>query len=256
MDRGSPGVMRTHHKHQHIEINYLISGEIIYQIKGESVLVSKDMFSLFWAGLPHQMVERSENVVMLWIYLPLSWFMSWNLPKSFKGDVLSGGILWDQLPTDTLKIESWYQDCEKGGELREIAILELEARVKRMGLKYKKLSQKMDDSSSALSNKVTNICQYISDHLEEELSIEKIAKHASLHPNYMMTLFKKEFGYSINQYLTRLRIANAQRLLVTTDQKVLQIAFTSGFQTPSRFYSAFHEIVGCSPIEFKKQCLV
>jgi AraC-like DNA-binding protein len=256
MSRGHPGVMESHHTHHHIEVNYLLSGEMTYQIKGESVHISKNMFTLFWAGLPHQMVARTDDVLMLWIYLPLSWFMSWNLTKNFKGDVLQGGILWDEMLTDTNMIEQWYLDCKSGGELREIAILEIEARIKRMGLKYKKKSQYNDDSISTLTTKVTNICQYISEHLEEEISVDMIAKHINLHPNYMMTIFKKEFGYSINQYLTRLRIANAQRLLVTTDQKILQIAFACGFQTPSRFYSAFHDIVGCSPKAFKKQCLL
>ena len=114
--------------------------------------------------------------------------------------------------------------------------------------------QNNDDSISALTTKVTSICQYISDHLEEEISVDIIAKHINLHPNYMMTIFKKEIGYSINQYLTRLRIANAQRLLVTTDQKVLQIAYACGFQTPSRFYTAFQQVAGCTPKEFKRQC--
>lgn len=256
MDRGSPGVMKTHHKHHHIEINYLLSGEMTYQIKGESVKVSQNMFALFWAGLPHQMVERSDNVVMIWIYLPLSCFMSWNLSKAFKADVLQGGILWDQLPMDAEMLERWYKDCEKGGELLEIVVLELEARMKRMALAYKKASGNFDESNSSVSTKVTNICQYISDHLEEDISIADIAHQMNLHPNYLMNLFKKEFGYSINQYLTRLRIANAQRLLVTTDQKVLQIAYNCGFLTPSRFYTAFHQVVGCTPIEFKKNCLL
>ena len=255
MDRGFPGVMKTYHKHHHIEINYLLKGEMKYLFNGEVVQISTGMFTLFWAGLPHQMIERSEGVEMIWIYLPLSWFMSWNLPKEFKGEVLQGGLLWDQLPTDTAMLERWHIDCAKGGELQEISILEIEARLRRMGLKYKKVSQKSDETISPLSNKITTICSYLSDHLDEEITADKIAKHVHLHPNYMMTIFKKELGYSITQYITRLRIAKAQRLLVTTDQKVLQIAYSCGFQTPSRFYTAFHEVAECTPKEFKRQCL-
>lgn len=255
MDRGFPGVMKTHHKHHHIEINYLLKGEMKYLFNGEVVQISQDMFTLFWAGLPHQMIERTEGVEMIWIYVPLSWFMSWNLAKDFKGEVLQGGFLWDQLETDGSMLARWHKDCAKGGELREIAILEIEARLRRMGLKFKKFSQKTDEKVSPLSNKITTICNYLSDHLDEEISADQIAKHINLHPNYMMTIFKKELGYSITQYITRLRIAKAQRLLVTTDQKVIQIAYACGFPTPSRFYTAFHQIAECTPKEFKKQCL-
>lgn len=254
MDRGFPNVMKSDHKHHHIEVNYLLKGEMKYLFKGEVVSISQDMFTLFWAGLPHQMIERSEGVEMIWIYIPLSWFMSWNLPKEFKGEVLQGAFLWDQLPTDGAMLERWHRDCGKGGELKEISILEIEARLRRMGLKYKRVSQKADEVANPLSVKISTICNYLSDHLDEEISANEIAKHINLHPNYMMTIFKKELGYSINQYITRLRIAKAQKLLVTTEQKVIQIAYACGFQTMSRFYTAFHQVAECTPKEFKRQC--
>ncbi|CAA9276906.1 MAG: hypothetical protein AVDCRST_MAG93-2941, partial [uncultured Chloroflexia bacterium] len=41
--------------------------------------------------------------------------------------------------------------------------------------------------------------------------------------------------------------AHAQRLLVTGDASVLDIAFDSGFESTSRFYAAFKQACGCSP---------
>jgi AraC-like DNA-binding protein len=68
-----------------------------------------------------------------------------------------------------------------------------------------------------------------------------------------MTLFRRECGMSIWQYLIRLRISNAELLLLTTDKTVLNIALESGFGSLARFYAAFTKECGVSPGEYRKR---
>ncbi|MER3484247.1 MAG: hypothetical protein C4332_14975 [Meiothermus sp.] len=56
------------------------------------------------------------------------------------------------------------------------------------------------------------------------------------------------------EYLTQHRLAHAQRLLATTDQPVLEIAFEAGFGSSSRFYAVFEEKVGSHPWLTGKVC--
>ena len=72
-----------------------------------------------------------------------------------------------------------------------------------------------------------------------------------LHPNYAMGLFKRTFGITLNQYLTQQRISHAQRLLVTTEMLVTDVALSSGFTSISRFNAAFQNACGCSPREYR-----
>ena len=66
-----------------------------------------------------------------------------------------------------------------------------------------------------------------------------------------MTLFKRAFGTTVIDYLTRHLISHAQRLLATTGDKVLSIALDSGFGSISRFNAAFKQACGCSPREYR-----
>ena len=61
---------------------------------------------------------------------------------------------------------------------------------------------------------------------------------------------------SIWQYLTRLRLAHAQWLLLTSERSVLSIALESGFGSLARFYAAFTREYGTPPGEFRKRRVV
>jgi AraC-like DNA-binding protein len=73
-----------------------------------------------------------------------------------------------------------------------------------------------------------------------------------LNPNYTSGLFQKTFGTTISAFITEHRISHAQRLLITTDSKILEIALASGFNTLSRFNRAFLERCGCTPREYRQ----
>ncbi|MCU0718670.1 MAG: helix-turn-helix domain-containing protein [Pirellula sp.] len=53
-------------------------------------------------------------------------------------------------------------------------------------------------------------------------------------------------------FVVQHRLSHAQRLLVTTEDSILNIATESGFQSLSRFNEAFKEACGCSPREYRK----
>jgi len=56
------------------------------------------------------------------------------------------------------------------------------------------------------------------------------------------------------EYLTRLRVSHAQRLLITTDLKVLDIAMESGFASVAPFYAAFAaHTPGLRPLDYRRQ---
>ena len=87
----------------------------------------------------------------------------------------------------------------------------------------------------------------------EHLSVEEIGRAVGLHPNYAMGLFKRTFGTTLVDYLTHHRVSHAQRLLATTDRKIVEVAMESGFNSISRFNEAFRRACGCSPREYRRR---
>ena len=104
--------------------------------------------------------------------------------------------------------------------------------------------------------KVEEMAQFIAVNHGRHLRVAEIAEAVNLHPNYAMSLFRKTFGISLVDYTTQHRISHAQRLLVTTDAKILDIALESGFGSLSRFYASFSAACGQSPKEYRESLKV
>ena len=67
-----------------------------------------------------------------------------------------------------------------------------------------------------------------------------------------MALFEKSMGITLIDSLMQLRVSHAQRLLATTDEKIIEVAFASGLGSLSRLHEAFKEWCECSPKAYRK----
>ncbi|MCB1208188.1 MAG: helix-turn-helix domain-containing protein, partial [Verrucomicrobiales bacterium] len=117
------------------------------------------------------------------------------------------------------------------------ALLEIQARLLRMAQSLPKHVQSRAPDPNL--SKADQLACYIAQNYSEPHTADDIAKANGLHPNYAMNLFRKAFGTTMTEFITQHRISHAQRLLVTTDDPVIEIAFASGFQSLSRFNEAF-----------------
>lgn len=88
--------------------------------------------------------------------------------------------------------------------------------------------------------------------LAEPLTLTSVAAEVGLSSFYLSRLFKEETGEAFNDYLTRLRIDQAIRLLKTTTLKVYEVAGRVGIPSYRYFSVVFRGITGVSPTEFKK----
>ncbi len=96
---------------------------------------------------------------------------------------------------------------------------------------------------------------FLSENFTQECSPEKTAEIVGVHPNYAMSLFQRAFGISMVVYVTQLRVAMAQKLLVTSSMEILDIAYECGFGSTSRFYTAFKAITGTTPHRYRRSML-
>ncbi len=94
---------------------------------------------------------------------------------------------------------------------------------------------------------------FIAARCVERMTTADIARHVGLHKNYAMTVFRRAFGSTLVAHLTQHRLSHAQRLLVTTRDRIVDIAFASGFGSLSRFNEAFRAALGCTPREYRRQ---
>jgi AraC-like DNA-binding protein len=86
----------------------------------------------------------------------------------------------------------------------------------------------------------------------EPLSLDTLAAEAQLSPFHFLRLFSRVLGVSPHQYLVRIRLGHAARLLAEQEQSITDIAYAVGFGDLSNFVRSFHRAAGMSPGAFQR----
>lgn len=234
--------MSVPHTHPDIEVNYLLAGSFAYLHGGTVVRVEAGCFTVLWGGVPHQTVAPGITTEGIWMTLPLGWALQWHLPNALSERLLTGEIIAGPPdPADRILLERWLEDAASPDAARQRALqLEMEARFIRLALgtppRPRSAGRVAGESGTG---QIAQITRFIAQHYREPLTVGRIAAAVGLHPKYLMRVFRKQCGASVWEYLTRLRVAHAQRLLITTNLKVLDVAMESGFGSVAPFYAAF-----------------
>ena len=99
---------------------------------------------------------------------------------------------------------------------------------------------------------VVDAAAYMNLHYRENCSLEDIAAAVNFSPIYFNRLFLSATGETPYAYLTRRRMEEARRRLITSDDLLLEISEKCGFSSPSYFASVFRRTYGISPRKFRE----
>lgn len=248
----TPTPMPRPDRHNEIELNLLVDGSLTYLLGGQRKTIRAGRLGLFWAAIPHQIVEIEGNVPYFVLTLPLSEFLTAGLHRNSVNRVLQGELLIDSVQdaTDELMFQRWENEIGIGAPAFERAAhLEVQARLLRFA---GRLSDRASAPSAPMLSRADQLASYIAKNYQLPLTSKSIADENGVHPNYAMNLFRKTFGTTMTAFIIQHRISHAQRLLVTTDDSILNVALGSGFQSLSRFNEAFKAACGCSPRAYRK----
>ena len=239
---------------------FIKTGYVTYRFGGSVRKLFAGETACFWSSVPHQMIDVGKKSFCEWLTIPFGLFIQWQLPEHFSSRVIQGEMIISQenSPTKHSLFEQWEKDLRLNSEaVRRIVALEVEARLRRLALsieanRLKSASEKrvLPFSSGSLG-KIEQMNLYIAGNYQNKLSVAKIAEKVELHPNYAVTLFRSHCGIGIVDFISRLRISHAQRLLSTTNMKMLDIAFTSGFSSISSFYEVFKRACKKTPSQYR-----
>lgn len=259
-----PSPMRRPDHHNEVELNFLESGSVTYLLGGKKTVVEAGRLGVFWAAIPHQIIDFGDHTSYYVATIPLQCFLQWRLPEKFVQPLMQGRLVSEptaeRAASDAQLFAHWEEDLlAKSTEIERPVLLEMQARLIRLALKIpaSPKARSKRDRLSALTdsglNKVELMACFIAQNYTEKLSVRQIGDFVQLHPNYAMNLFQKTFGTTLINYLTQHRVSHAQRLLATTDHTVTEVAYQSGFLSISRFNDAFRRACGCSPREYRKR---
>ncbi len=114
------------------------------------------------------------------------------------------------------------------------------------------VSSYLNSKDKQRNKKVIEVLKtFMHEHYNEDLSVSEIAEKAYLSPCYANYIFKKETGFTLMEYLTKIRIEEAKRLLRDSLLKVYEIADKVGYKSSSYFSAVFKEHCKMTPLEFR-----
>ncbi|MFD0826497.1 helix-turn-helix domain-containing protein [Neobacillus sp. M.A.Huq-85] len=117
------------------------------------------------------------------------------------------------------------------------------------------LDRVLDDYNEAALKSIQKAITFIDQRYVENISLEQVASHVQLSPNYFSNLFKKTTGTSFIEYMTHLRIEKAKEMLTNLNQTVYQVANAVGYHDARYFSRVFKSVCGKTPSKYRNSLL-
>lgn len=267
--QGAAPLMERPHRHDDLELNLVHAGRLDYLFGGSYLRVEAGEVALFWGGTPHQLVDPGATPTDgSWVHIPLTEVLSWGLPTEQVAVLLRARpvvVPATGLVRDVAALfASWHHDVLDGGQ-DTVVMLEAQAFVRRVlaGAVRDEPEPGPGPTSAAATARATlprtgaagraaAMAQFVAEHYRSPITAADVAGAVHLSPSHAMTLFKRVVGTTVGTYIARCRVAEAQRLLITSDRTTAEIAHAAGFAAQSSFYETFRQVCGVAPGDYRR----
>ncbi|MBA3708924.1 MAG: helix-turn-helix transcriptional regulator, partial [Planctomycetes bacterium] len=105
----------------------------------------------------------------------------------------------------------------------------------------------------ARSERLLPILRFVHEHWSQPIGRDELARRAALSPSRFHALFLETMGVPPLTYLRRLRMQQAQRLLVTTEEPVSRVGEQVGYPDAFQFSRQFRRVCGLSPSAYRER---
>jgi AraC family transcriptional regulator len=204
-------------------------------------------------GVPH-VIHFDRRASLIHLYLNEAFFQSMvqDAPENIQTSLIPSLLVRDQFLVEMAK--SLYRETKTHADNRlfmeSIATVTATHIVRR----YTGTNENLPLYRGGLGPvREKRIRSYIAEHLNEELSLEQLARIADISPNYLISLFRQSTGMTPHKYIIQQRLEAARELLAQSGLSLLEVAQQCGFQDQSQFTTTFRRQFGVTPGQYKRQ---
>lgn len=250
------------HRHRDCELNFISNGAGVRRIIGDSIETIG----------PYELVlVTGENLEHVWEQGTCNSEDIREITIQFSPDLFDAGLL---SKNQFESIRKMFEQARQGLSFPQEAIMKVYSKLDTIALEsdgfiqvlhciqiLHELSQfegrKLATSAFAKaprhseSLRVEAIKEYIHSHYSEPLTLDSIADQISMSPSSCSRFFKTHAGRTVTDYIVDVRLGNASRALVDTNESVSVICYACGFNNLSNFNRVFKAKKGMTPREFR-----
>ncbi|NQX71032.1 AraC family transcriptional regulator [Paenibacillus alba] len=250
---------RTQHLHEMYEIYYLYEGERMYFIRDRSYLILPGDLVLINRRDVHA-TSDSDKLGHARVVINFSDSFLENAIKDapYLLDALTHKtpVLRLDLPTRRL-VEDMLGKMLHEAEVPQLgqifSLRQYLAELLLFTARYMRIHPiTSPEHVSPLHRKISTIVRYINTHFGEQIRLEELAERFEISPAYLSRMFKEITGFSMVEYVSLVRVQEAQKLLTQTNMKVILIAEQVGFGSLVQFGRMFRQITKTTPLRYRQ----
>lgn len=106
---------------------------------------------------------------------------------------------------------------------------------------------------SSQNKRIATIHAYLMNNYREEIDLERLAEMANMAKGSLCRFFKQNMGLTIFEYLNKIKVEFACKLLMDPSLSILDVCLDSGFNNLSHFNKHFRKTTGVTPTEYRKR---
>ena len=250
-----------------IQINYCKAGQIVWEMKnGNRIYLNPGDFSL------HTMKDCTDSVLRFpgGIYQGLTICIdlqetAGNPPELLRDSGIFESILPEKIcqnnspvflagneQTESVFSAFYNQPEELKLSYQKIKTLELLLYLGKAKLTPK---QRLSEYQSEQIDIVRKIHEQLTQHIGQRITIEELSRQYLINPTTLKASFKAIYGTSIAAHIKEHRMEEAARMLRKSRMSIVEIAKAVGYDSQSKFTSAFKAFFQCLPTEYRKRHL-
>lgn len=258
-------LFQLEHSHVFFELGYLREGRIMHSFADKSVYAEKgDYFIIDIGDIHSYKAVKNEDVLVMQncMFLPSVIDNSIKKCRRFKEMIVSHPLnvewkLLDGNPTSTI----FHDETGEIGMMMDILDREYKKETCHPQVLKGILStilittmQKiMTADSKGVSGIVNTILQYASEHYFEDDVLTSLSREIHYSLPYLSSVFKKQTGGTFKEYLQKLRIDEACKLLISSNYKIYHIGNIVGYKSETQFHKTFMELIGTTPKKYREE---
>lgn len=250
------------HSHPYYEVYFFLSGDVTYEVNGIEYPLQYGDYLLIPPGVRHQPLFHSTGKnyqrFVLWIskgYYQSICSKSKDFAYSFQYVIKEKKY---QFRTDFItfqNIQGMLLDLlEEIHGNKAFHHLNAQLQVQSFLLQLNRITYNMLHEVPAASGNVLylKLCDYINNHLDEDLSLDRLASFFYTSKYHISHVFKDNMGISLHQYIIKKRLQSSKNG-VLSGIPLTKLYHQYGFSDYTSFYRAFKKEFGLSPKEFREQ---